>query len=88
MAVNNVCRLKIMLPVALCIHVVPCTCAEFCCNCSGSNCISTNKMTYCAVFSQGIPDHAKHITDLTCQGLCRKNCLFICIFICLFIYLY
>ena len=65
-----------------------CTFAEFCCNCSGTNCISTDKMTYCAVFSQGTPDHAKHITDLTCQGLCKKNCLFSCIFVYLFVYLF
>jgi len=73
-----------MLPVALCVHVVPCTFAEFCCNCNSTNCISADKMVYCPVFGQLTPSHAKHVTDLTCQELCKKNCLFIYIFILVF----
>ena len=73
-----------MLRVALCVHVMPCTFAEFCCNCSSTNCISANKMVYCSVFGQLTTDHAKHVTDLTCQDLC-KNCLFI--YICIYIFI-
>jgi len=75
-----------MLPVALCVRVMPCTFAEFCCNCNSTNSISANKMVYCSVFGQLTPDYAKHVTDLQCQELCKKNCLFIYIF--LFMYLY
>jgi len=77
-----------MLRVAFCVHVMPCTFAEFCCNCSSTKCISANKMMYCSVFGQLAPDHTKHITDLTCQDLYKKNCLFIYIFIYIFILMF
>ena len=34
-----------------------------------------------SVFGQLTPDHAKFVTDLTCQELCKKNYLFIYLYI-------
>jgi len=75
-----------VLRVALCVHVMPCTFAEFCCNCSSTDCITANKMVYCSVFGQLTTDHAKHVTDLTCQDIC-KNCLFIYLYFYLCVYI-
>lgn len=82
-ALNNVYRLKICY-LLLCVFML---CLALLLNSAVIVIvltISADKMVYCSVFGQLTPDHAKHVTDLTYQELCKKNCLFIYIFILVF----